>query len=67
MSVEVPLHSIENPSLAEKEITVNLKSASFLPIMLLHKCLTRIQSQIKPKLVQEKYKYITLLLISSSS
>ena len=34
-------------SLPENETTVNLKSASFVVIMLLHKGLTDIQSQIK--------------------
>ena len=33
------------------ETTVNLKSASFVVIMLLHKGLTHIQSQIKPWLL----------------
>ena len=33
-------------SLPEKETTVNLKSASFIIIMLLHEGLTHIQSQI---------------------
>ena len=33
------------------ETTVNLKSASFVVIMLLHKGLTHIQSQIKPRLL----------------
>ena len=38
-------------SLPEKETMVNLKSASFVVIMHLHKGLTRIQSQIKAWLV----------------
>ena len=33
------------------ETTVNLKSASFVVIMLLHEGLTHIQSQIKPRLL----------------
>ena len=33
------------------ETTVNLKSASFVVIMLLHEGLTHIQSQIKPQLL----------------
>ena len=33
----------------KNETTVNLKSASFVVIMLLHKGLTHIQSQIKPR------------------
>ena len=33
------------------ETTVNLKSASFVAIMLLHEGLTHIQSQIKPQLL----------------
>ena len=35
-------------SLHENKTTVKLKSASFIVIMLLHKGLTHIQSQIKP-------------------
>ena len=35
-------------SLPENETTVNVKSASFVVIMLLHKGLTHIHSQIKP-------------------
>ena len=35
-------------NLPRNETTVNLKSASFVVIMLLHKGLTHIQSQIKP-------------------
>ena len=38
-------------SLPENETTVNLKSASFIVIMLLHEGLTHIQSQIKPRLL----------------
>ena len=38
-------------SLPKNEITVNLKSASFVVIMLLHEGLTHIQSQIKPRLL----------------
>ena len=38
-------------SLPENETTVNLKSASFVLIMHLHKVLTHIQSQIKPWLL----------------
>ena len=41
----MPLHSTEN------EATVNLKSPSFLVIMLLQEGLTHIQSQIKPWLL----------------
>ena len=37
-------------SLPENETWVNLKSASFVVIMLLHEGLTHIQSQIKPRL-----------------
>ena len=37
-------------SLPENETKVNLKSASFGVIMLLHQGLTHIQSQIKPRL-----------------
>ena len=33
------------------ETMVNVKSASFIVIMLLHEGLTRIQSQIKPRLL----------------
>ena len=43
-------HSIEI-SLPENETTVNLKSASFLEIVLSHEGLTHIQSQIKPLLL----------------
>ena len=38
-------------SLPENETTVNLKSASFIVIMLLHKGLTHIHSKIKPRLL----------------
>ena len=38
-------------SLPENKTTVNLKSASFVVIMLLHKGLTHIHSQIKPRLL----------------
>ena len=38
-------------SLPENETTVNLKSASFHVMMLLHEGLIRIQSQIKPRLL----------------
>ena len=38
-------------SLPQNETTVNLKSASFVVIMLLHGSLTHIHSQIKPRLV----------------
>ena len=38
-------------SLPENETKVNLKSASFVIHMLLHKVLTHIQSQIKPRLL----------------
>ena len=38
-------------SLPENKTTVNLKSASFIVIMLLHKGLTHFQSQIKPQLL----------------
>ena len=45
-------HVVLSPlSLPENETTVNLKSASFIMIMHLHKCLTHIQSQIKPWLL----------------
>ena len=38
-------------NMPKTETTVNLKSASFVVIMLLHKGLTHIQSQIKPWLL----------------
>ena len=38
-------------SLPKNETTVNLKSASFIVIMILHEGLTHIQSQIKPCLL----------------
>ena len=38
-------------SLPENKTTVNLKSASFVVIMLLHEGLTRIHSQLKPNLL----------------
>ena len=38
-------------SLPENETTVNLKSASFVLIMILHEGYTHIQSQIKPWLI----------------
>ena len=38
-------------SLPQNETMVNLKSASFIVIMLLHEGLTHIQSQIKPLLL----------------
>ena len=50
MPVALPLKI----SLPEKETTVNLKSASFIVIMPLHKGLTRIHSQIKPMLLFPK-------------
>ena len=37
-------------SLPENKTMVNLKSVSFMVIMLLHKGLTHIQSQVKPRL-----------------
>ena len=49
LAYECPVHSIEN-ELAENENLVNLKSASFVVIMLLHKGFTHIHSQKKPKL-----------------
>ena len=38
-------------SLPENETTVNVKTASFLVIMHLHKGLTHIRSQLKPRLL----------------
>ena len=40
-------------SLPENETMINLKSASFMVIMLLHEGLTHVHSQIKPRLLFE--------------
>ena len=48
-------------SLPENEPTVHLKSASFIVILLLHKGLTHIQSQIKPQLLSSES--FTLIMV----
>ena len=59
LAYECPVHSIEN-ELAENENLVNLKSASFVVIRLLHKGFTHIHSQKKPKLQEEKSFFMAL-------
>ena len=49
--LKVPVALPLKMSLTQNENTVNLKSASFIVIMLLHEGLTHIQSQIKPWLL----------------
>ena len=49
--VKVPVALPLKMSLPENETMVNLKSASFIVIMLLHEVLIHIQSQIKPWLL----------------
>ena len=50
-SVKVPVALPLKICLLENEATVNLKSASFIVIMLLYEGLTHIQSQITPRLL----------------
>ena len=57
LKIEILMLAYECPctplkiSLPKNKTTVNLKSASFVVIMLLHEGLTHIQSQIKPWLL----------------
>ena len=48
---KVLIHDCNLISLSRNETALNLKSASFVVIMLLHEGLTHIQSQIKPQLL----------------
>ena len=49
--VKVPVALPPKISLPKNDTTVNLKSASFVVIMISYKGLTHIQSQIKPRLL----------------
>ena len=51
LAYEAPLALQFKMNVPKTETMVNLKSASFIVIMILHEGLTRIQSQIKPRLL----------------